>query len=505
MPDIEARSADGKSHFFPTGTDQTVIDRVMKEYAQAHPVAPARNEVVDAVPRGFFKGTIGTFAEFARAGQLEDEQRALAFNIPGSKPMPEIPTGEEAIKFFNKASRQNRFGLRPEDQLPPEPKGRAGRFAEAGVSALANPLSYIGPGGWSKPVAAVTSSLAAEGGGQFFADTAFEVPARFLFGLVGGAGPAWVSSERNLKNLGSRLPVNSRIEAAADNGYEWLKQNGAKISPAAGVELQGEIEAQMHTDLFRPTLEPKTFQALEELSKDATSIGSIDTTRRLLGRIAKNHPEEREAANRAIRAIDDYLMNIPDHYVLSGNPALDAEVLRFSQRNWAIHKQLDLIEEASTKAQHRAGVAGTGGNRINTARQEIRKILDSDQKSRGMSEAVKEQMEKIIVGTWLTNTSRRAGKFAPEGPVSAIPTMAAAATGGIDAGVSLAAGGFLSRWLAEYLTDRQLRQLEEMIRAESPIGRPIAREIAPLKREQEIVPAAQAARSALTSPLAPGQ
>jgi len=310
--------------------------------------------------------------------------------------------------------------------------------------------------------------------------------------------------ERQLTKLAARLPTREDIKAAATAGYNMLRKSDTRLSPEGAQQLSVDIQAALHEGDFREYLEPKTFRALSELaSGQHTDVGAVDTVRRLLLRAGRD-PNERAAAGKAVQAIDDFLINVPEHFIVSGNPAADAEILRHAQRNWALHKQLETVEEASTKAQRRAAASGSGANRINTSRQEIRKILDSDKKSRGLSEDVKDKMEEIVLGTWMTNRARQVGKFAPSGPVSALFTVGADMSAGHGAAAAVGVTGFLSKWLGEYLTDRQLRQLEQLMRSESPIGRSIAREIAPEAAYQSMVPAAQAARSALTSPLAPG-
>ena len=64
--------------------------------------------------------------------------------------------------------------------------------------------------------------------------------------------------------------------------------------------------------------------------------------------------------------------------------------------------------------------AGTGFNTINTLRQETRKILDSEKKSRGFSDEAKAQMEKIVEGTWASNAARYASKYAPSYVLDAV-------------------------------------------------------------------------------------
>ncbi len=205
----------------------------------------------------------------------------------------------------------------------------------------------------------------------------------------------------------------------------------------------------------------------------------------------------------AIDAIDDFMMHVDPKYVVSGNPQQDAQALKYAQGLWATHKQLETIEEGSIRGQRRAGVSGSGANRINTARQEINKILNSDKKSRGMSEEAKAKMEEIVLGTWLTNKTRGMSKFAPTGPVSAGATVAADLMGGTGAAAAVASGGFLSKYLGEYLTDKQIRELEQLIKSESPMGAPVAKAIAPAVAEQKAIPAASVLRAAATTPLAP--
>jgi glucose-6-phosphate-specific signal transduction histidine kinase len=113
-------------------------------------------------------------------------------------------------------------------------------------------------------------------------------------------------------------------------------------------------------------------------------------------------------------------------------------------------------------------------------------------------------MEEIVMGTWVTNKARQISKFAPSGPVSGTFSLLAGLGAGAPVGAAVATAGFLSKHLGEYLTDRQLKQLEQLMRSESPIGKPIARAIAPEIGQQSAVPVAAATRSVLTSPLAPG-
>ena len=388
-----------------------------------------------------------------------------------------------------------------------KPQTTAGKYAKPIAETLANPLSYLGPGGLAvKAGGAAASAVGSEALGQVAEGTALETPARILGGVAGGAAAGTVAAERGLAKLAAELPTPQKIKESAKAAYDYLKTSNTRISSAGTAELFAETKAALNADNFHELTAPTTYKLLEtELGKGGeATVGNLDSVRQKLGKVPIANETDREAANRAIRAIDDWLMNVPNHHVLSGNPATDAAILKHAQGQWAAHKKLEMLEEGSTSAQRRAGASGSGANRINTARQEVRKILDSDKKSRGLSKEAKAKMEEIVLGTWATNAARTASKVAPTGAVSGMAGLLTASVAGPGAGAAVGIAGYLAKYLGEYLTDRQMGQLEQLIRAESPIGKPIAAKNAPKAQELGLLPGAAALRGGAT-PLAAGQ
>ncbi|HEX8835436.1 MAG TPA: hypothetical protein VF748_00740, partial [Candidatus Acidoferrum sp.] len=247
-------------------------------------------------------------------------------------------------------------------------------------------------------------------------------------------------------------------------------------------------------------------QAQQATAGVTTSVAEINQVRGVLTNLAGTSvsPSTREAAGRALDAIDNFMSNIPDRFVISGNPRADAELLRRSNQLWSVHKQMETIEKAMSMAQRRAGRTGAGANRINTSRQEIGKIIDSEKKSRGMPQAAKDKILEIEQGTRVTNTARTASKFAPSGPVSGMFSLAAGYGGGWKLGVATAVAGLVAKYAGEFLTDRQIRQLSDIIASSSVLGQPIQREISPLLEQARFTPAAQAARTLAVGPLGSG-
>jgi hypothetical protein len=501
MPTYKISAPDGNSYSIegPSGaTDEQVREQVLKQHpgadkaASPSPVMDSLKEGGKGLLRGAanFAGDIGE-AVMGPFGPGKHFQNLKADITGGEHPKPDAPYGKQ---IFEAAG------------IEPDAKTTAGKYAGATGEVLGNPASYLGPGTLAlKAGAGAASALASEGAGQLTEGSALEGPARIAAGLVAGPAASAATAERNLSRLAAQLPTREKIYDAANAGYDMLKQSNTRISPQGTADLLASVKADLHAEHFRDYLAPTTYRAIEELgATGAAGIGDLDGVRRLLGRVPGTNPTDKEAARRAIDAIDNYLVNVDPAHIISGDPARDAAILKHAQGNWALHKQLETLEDASVKGQHRAGVSGSGANRINTARQEIRKILDSDKKSRGMSDAAKDKMEEIVMGTWLTNASRQAGKFAPSGPVSATTSILTGMGAGAGAGAAVAGGGFIAKHLGEYLTDKQIRELEQILRSESPIGKPIARAIAPAVEEQKAIPAASVLRAGLTSPLAAG-
>lgn len=496
MPTFEITSPDGKTYDVtgPEGsTKEQALERVKAQHAA--PVAQAPSVVGDVAKeggKGLLRGFTGLVGGIADEFMQPIRDVVSAGRYISGKPNQQPVDPGYGSQIGHAAG------------IEPSPKTIPGKYAGTTAEVLGNPVSYLGPGSAALKVGAgAVSGLASEGAGQLTEGTAAEPYARVAGSLVGGTATATAAAERNLTKLAAQLPTREKIYDAANAGYDMLKKSNTRISAQGTQDLLTSVKNDLHAEHFREYLAPSTYRAIEELgATGSASIGDLDGVRRLLNRIPGTNPTDREAARRAIGAIDDYLVNVPVQHVVSGDPARDAAILKHAQGNWSLHKQLEQLEEGSIKGQHRAGVSGSGANRVNTARQEVRKILDSDKKSRGMSDAVKDKMEEIVMGTWLSNKARSVGKYAPTGPVSAIAATAAGFGAGAPAAIAVGGGGFLAKHLGEYLTDRQIGQLEQLMRAESPIGKPVARALAPAIAEQQAVPAAAAMRSALTSPLA---
>jgi hypothetical protein len=125
-------------------------------------------------------------------------------------------------------------------------------------------------------------------------------------------------------------------------------------------------------------------------------------------------------------------------------------------------------------AEGRTGSAGSGSNTDNALRQRARDILKNPKELRGWSKEEIGELRRLVVGTPVRNMSRLLGKLAPTGAVSAVISGGSgAAIAGPVGAVGLPVAGFAFKKLGDVLTMRQMNKLDEMLRANSPLGRQV--------------------------------
>ena len=341
-------------------------------------------------------------------------------------------------------------------------------------------------------------------------DPAKVVPAASL-GVTGAPEAAEIAggvvdAASKAKQIRASLPAVDEIKKSAQTAYKAVQDARLIASEGSVNGLVSATRAGLDQRLLTD-VSPRTMRALDQLQKSGGDISGILGVRQRLGEIAPDEGSDFTAAQHVRDAIDNYIETLPPGEIVQGDPKYTQAMLEHARASWKSYAQLDQIESALRIGQHKASVSGTGANTQNAMRQRIREILDSDSKSRGFSPEARQQLEDIVTGTWLTNSARYAGKFAPSGPVSGLTTMGAALVGDLSGGAgmaSAAAAGVaipatIAKYLGTYLTKNQIRDLENIIRSESPLGKAAVSDI----KNQPQGMAAQALTAA-TPALVPG-
>ena len=269
-----------------------------------------------------------------------------------------------------------------------------------------------------------------------------------------------------------------KLKASSQGSFKAVEDDNLQIHPHVINDFVAQTQRELRKKLVTPNRAEGTYSALEQIKEGNGGVVQLMDAREALGEMTPAEDgKDYFAANHVIKKIDSFLDGLQKEDVISGDPQYTQAMLDHARASWRPYAKLTEIEKGVEVAGHRAAATGSGANIENTLRQEIRKILDSDKRSRGYSPEAKAKMEEIVQGTFASNLARKVGKYAPTGSVSAIPTILAYLAKGKLIGGATAAAGFLGKSLGEALTRDQISKLEDLIAAESPLGRSIVKRI----------------------------
>lgn len=352
-----------------------------------------------------------------------------------------------------------------------KPQTEGGKYTEA--------IGEFGPAVAAGPGGVVRKTLQAIGGGaggEYTAQKAKEWlgPAAEPFARIAGAIPGLlVGGKIGTAVKKDTIPTMEALRDSKDQAYGAAKALPLQISRTGTDRLADSILGELKTEMYRDYLAPGTFKAIEELRTPAginATVADIDGVRRLLGRVGKDI-KERDAVRIATNRIDEYLANIPQSHVVAGDPSAVSAIFRQARGDFAALSRAQRIEDALEAAKDAAGSSGSGANINNAIRQAIKRIKNNPNLVRGFSDAEIAQMEKIIRGGVISNSARMAGKAAPTGAVSALPTLLTFLSQGGNAAGLVAGGGLLGKAFGDYLTKRGVADLDKMVRSRAPLNR----------------------------------
>jgi hypothetical protein len=501
MPTYSIDGPDGKTYSIdgPAGaTREQVIAKIKERQPQTGTaeVEPSTlGDVATSFGRGVVKGAIGMAGLPGDVSNMVGKGVEKAGEFLGAAPqsVPELPGMPSSGDITKKVE-----GVAGKFE---EPKTTAGKYVQSVGEFV--PSAVIGPGGaLTKAATTVAGGLGSEAGAEL-APEGYEGAGRFVGGLVGGIGAGTAAAETAERGLARQLPGKAENYTASKNAFDMVKKAGVKIEPTAVNTFLGTVEQDLQSNFITRAGEGREiFPALDK-AKDGDLAELIDLHSRL-GKVKPNRGELHEAAVMIRPQIREFIENLQQPQLISGDPRFVSQVWGHARDTWRVHAKLSEVEQAAEAATTRKMATGRGMN-WNTFRQEFKKILLSDDKTRGYSDEAVNKIEKIVRGTFAQNAARVGSAMAPQrGVLGAAPAAFALAAGGVEPAGIVATIGEVSHLLEGYLTKRQIKQLEDLIKRESPLA---SKQTLP---DRSIIAPAAALRSEMAaggnSPLAqPGQ
>lgn len=236
--------------------------------------------------------------------------------------------------------------------------------------------------------------------------------------------------------------------ALADNASKLLSAEG-RLTPAGRLtEVQPKVK--------------EAYGLIQDYAGEEMSPKAVQTMRSVIG-------DGMNSQDGAEKRIAKLLLGEFDGWTDGVAPEL-ASGLRDARGVASRYLQGDKIAQARELADVRAGQfsnSGTG-NALRTDFRQLDRAIAKGQES--FSPAVESAVSEVARGTRTGNVLRNIGRFAPTGPVSAIPMLLAAGGGSAVAGPAgavalpalMAGGGFAARSLGNYLTDRSAQVAEKL-------------------------------------------
>lgn len=275
---------------------------------------------------------------------------------------------------------------------------------------------------------------------------------------------------------GPVVPTMDELRGTQRQAYANVEANPAQLTPQATTDLQQRLTGRMAAENIDPYLHPKASRTLERIGElDQPSIYQVEQRRRLVGRDVAGAPDpsERQLGSIMKDEIDDYLGGLQPRQVQGGSVDDAIADLRTGREMTQRIKKSEAIDQAVYKAENRAATSGTGGNEINTTRQNIRAILDDPKKRRGFSEDEIAAMQEIVDGTPTINAARLLGRMSPN--AGALPLFTSGGLVGAAGATSnplLAAPpaiGLIAKTIGERMTKRQISDLSRLILNGGPV------------------------------------
>ena len=281
---------------------------------------------------------------------------------------------------------------------------------------------------------------------------------------------------------GTLVPTADDLRTAAQNNYNQVRQMGVTIRPQPVSNLAVGIESDLTNRGLTARNVPETYGVIRTLQNPpqgaVMTAQDFENARQELvaARQNFNNPREAVAANHAIGALDNYLSNIPQGDVISGNAQLASKLYGNARANWAAASRLDMVNGKVELGDLNASTAANGANIDNATRQAVKQLIRPNNSGQtlaersGFNQDEMDQMNTVARGTMTGNILRYAGKLGPNGIVSdAVHGALALKTGGTSAlAVSLPLK--IASLLANRSTRNQADALSNMVGARSPLA-----------------------------------
>jgi hypothetical protein len=247
------------------------------------------------------------------------------------------------------------------------------------------------------------------------------------------------------------IPTTAELSQAATAAYKRADESGIAMKAESFEAMKSNLLAELQKDGLDPTLHPKATAAVKRIADETgpLTLQKAETLRRIAND-AMDTLEKSDArkSGQIVDAIDDYIDNLKDEDLVSGN-AKDAAALKEARALYTRKRKAEDIERLIERAKESPSGFENG------LRIEFRSLVKNDRKFKRYSKEEQAAIRRVSRGEAGENALRLLGKMAPTGIVSGgLGVAGGAAIGGPLGAIGVPLIGAVSRKAAERMTRR---------------------------------------------------
>lgn len=380
-------------------------------------------------------------------------------------------TGVGAVLNNAPTSRQIKESA-PDALVSPDykPQTVAGGYLKTGAELLpgmlmGGPRSMLARFGTNVAAPAIASETA----GQLTQGTEAEPYARVGGALLGGAGATKLANSMEAaRALKSATPSLANVKGEATGAYDALTSRNVATPLAQNVldSVADDITTTLNNRGIRPSNAESIHKAVAEIKSPATA-GAADAADLVAARQSIKESLGKHDTNKAGAFIA--LQKI-EKAIEQNSPGTMAKI-READKNYGAAKANEALDKKLARAELDAAGEHSGFNVGNKIRQQVKSLLNSAD-AKYLSAETKAELEKVVRGTWTSNSVRAVSKLFGAG--GGLGMLAGGAAGYSEGGLPGAiAAGLAGRGLGRFdatLTSLRAAKAGQAIRRASPLG-----------------------------------
>lgn len=260
-------------------------------------------------------------------------------------------------------------------------------------------------------------------------------------------------------------PSAEELAARSSQLFKQAKESNVELNARDFANTMKTIGSELREEGYDPRSYPKLDVAFSQLqnAKMPKDFNELKTLRKFIqGAQKSNDLEEKRLATILKDRFDDYVLNIPETSVKTGDKQ-GLQAWKEARDVYSRMSKAEIFDDMLETADLTKGKFSQSGLE-NALYNELKKLATNEKRMRLFTPEEQEAIKQAVRGSNMQNVLRIFGKFAPTSSVSSIlPLLTTAASAPL--GLTLTAGAVGSRVAATKMRKQDVKRLAALMRA----------------------------------------